>query len=94
MLKNKAHKSEEITIENLSIKTRNNPELMTVGVTHLMTLFGSLKLDCGCIAKSPGFPITIIELENGVYIAVCEKCEKDVYSNGNYIGSLPTKISC
>jgi hypothetical protein len=94
MGQDETYKQKTITLENLSIETRNNPELMVRDISNLITLYGCVILDCGCITAMPKAEVNLIELEDGSYLAVCSKCQRRVFESDSYIGSLPTKFSC
>lgn len=94
MSENKNRKEEIATLTELSSEIRNNPELMVKTVMQLMMLYGKVWLDCGCVAVPPNAEVVMVEMADGSYVVVCAGCEENVWGNDNFIGGMPTRLSC
>jgi len=90
----KQNREKIATITELSSEIRNNPESMVKTVMQLMLLYGKVRLDCGCVAVSPNADVIMMEMADGSYVVVCSKCEDNVWADDNFIGGMPTRLSC
>lgn len=65
----------------LTKKERKNPFLIIEIVMETIKEYGNAQLDCGHIITNKN--IKLVEMEDGQFVAICDKCKEGNYGNFN-----------
>ena len=78
-------------LQNFLPELRHNPEKFVNAVMGLVETHGYIILDCGCKIVPPDVKINLVELENGLFVAVCDACSEWVAGSD---GTINSKFNC
>jgi hypothetical protein len=72
-------------LENVSLKLRENAAELLKAILTYLEIHHEIILDCGCVTRIPNADIILVEMDNGLHLAVCPACEElatDEYNRG------------
>jgi hypothetical protein len=76
-------------LDVLSLESREDASKLLKMIIRHLELYSELRLDCGCITKIPNADVILVEMDNGLHMAVCSTCESfatDEYNGGTVSG--------
>jgi hypothetical protein len=76
-------------LDKVSLESRIDASSLLKMIIRHLELYSEIKLDCGCVTKIPNADVVLVEMDNGLHVAVCSRCEAiatDEYNGGTVSG--------